>query len=185
MNKKEVIRYFAYLRLYLYNHWFNKIPIKWLRLAISKTYMKIGKNSSVRLHVEILNTTFKRSNITIGDNCLINPYCLLDGRLYSITIGNNVDIARETMIYTLEHDPNDDYHNIKGGPVVIHDHVWICSRVIILPGVIIGRGSVIAAGSVVTKDVPEYCIVGGVPAKVIGKRTSKLLYTIKDNYYWL
>ena len=51
--------------------------------------------------------------------------------------------------------------------VVIEEDVWIGSRVTILMGVTVGRGSTIAAGSVVTKDVPPYSIVGGVPAKVI------------------
>jgi acetyltransferase-like isoleucine patch superfamily enzyme len=185
MKIKPVFKYLAYLRLYLYNHLFNKIPIKFLRLLISKTYMKIGKGTSVRLNVQILNSSPTRSNITIGNNCVINPYCLLDGRMFTIVIGDNVDIARETMIYTLEHDPHDDYHTVKGGPVIINDYVWICSRVIILPGVTIGRGAVVASGSVVTKDVPENAIVGGVPAKVIGKRNSKLLYTLKDKFYWV
>lgn len=58
-------------------------------------------------------------------------------------------------------------------PVYIGDDVWIGDRVIILPGVHVGNGCVIAAGSVVTKDVPRYTVVGGVPAKVIRERFSK------------
>ena len=54
--------------------------------------------------------------------------------------------------------------------VTICDDVWIGARVIILPGVTIGKGSIIAAGAVVTKNVPEYAVVGGVPAKVIKYR---------------
>jgi maltose O-acetyltransferase len=49
---------------------------------------------------------------------------------------------------------------------------------VILPGVTIGKGAVVAAGAVVTKDVPPYAIVGGVPAKVIGERTKDLRYTL-------
>ena len=55
-------------------------------------------------------------------------------------------------------------------PVVIGDDVWIGRRAIIMPGVRIGNGCVIGAGAVVTKDVPPYCVVGGVPAKIIKKR---------------
>ena len=51
--------------------------------------------------------------------------------------------------------------------VIIGDDVWIGTRVIILPGVRVGTGSIIGAGAVVTKDVPDYAIVGGVPAKII------------------
>ncbi|WP_232325882.1 acyltransferase [Spirosoma montaniterrae] len=87
-----------------------------------------------------------------------------------------MDIARGTWIFTLEHDPHSDYHDTKSGDVIIEDHVWVASRVTILPGVRIGRGSVIASGAVVTKDVPPMSIAGGVPAKIIGKRESKLLY---------
>jgi maltose O-acetyltransferase len=94
-------------------------------------------------------------------------------------IGNNVDIAQETNIWTLEHDIHDDYHRDKGGDVIIEDYVWIASRVTILPGVTIGRGAVIAANAVVTKDVPSMAVAGGVPARVIGERKSKLRYTNK------
>ncbi len=55
-------------------------------------------------------------------------------------------------------------------PVTICDDVWIGARVIILPGVTVGKGAIIAAGAVVTKDVPEYAIVGGNPARVIKMR---------------
>lgn len=56
-------------------------------------------------------------------------------------------------------------------PVIIGNDVWIGSRVTILPGARIGNGSIVGASAVVSKNVPEYCIVGGVPAKVIKKRT--------------
>ena len=109
----------------------------------------------------------------------INSEVLLDGRGGKIIIGNNVDIAREVNIWTLEHDPNDDYHKTKGGDVIIEDYVWIASRATILPNVKIGRGAVIASGSIVTKDVPPMNIVAGIPAKIIGKRKSSLKYNLK------
>lgn len=95
-------------------------------------------------------------------------------------VGDNVDIAQETNIWTLEHDVNDPSHNVVPGKVVIEDYVWIASRVTILPGVHIGKGAVVASGAVVTKDVPPMSIVGGVPAKVIGQRHNPLHYT--NNY---
>lgn len=55
-------------------------------------------------------------------------------------------------------------------PIVIGDDVWIGTRVIILPDVVVGNHAVIAAGAVVSKDVPEYAVVGGVPAKIIKYR---------------
>jgi maltose O-acetyltransferase len=148
---KVVFKCVSGLHVYVYNHLFNKIPLLCIRLFFSRFYMRIGKGSSLRLGVRILNNYFKRSNITIGNNCVINDDCLLDGREYKIKIGNNVDIARQTIIYTLQHDYNDDYHRTKGGDVIIEDYVWIGSRVIILPGVCIGKGAVCASGAVVTK----------------------------------
>lgn len=134
----------------------------------------IGKDSNILRNVNF----FSPWNIKIGDNCVINSKTLLDGRGGKIIISNNVDIAREVNIWTLEHDPHDDFHRTKGGDVIIEDYVWIASRATILPNVRIGRGAVIASGAIVTKDVPEMAIVGGVPAKVIGTRKSKLKYLL-------
>jgi len=72
-------------------------------------------------------------------------------------------------------------HNFEGGGIIrdqgvtrsfvrIEDDCWIASNAVILAGVTIGKGSVVAAGSVVTKDVPAYSVVGGVPARVIKSR---------------
>lgn len=65
---------------------------------------------------------------------------------------------------------NEESEATSKGNIYIEDDVWIGFRTTILSGVQIGRGAVIAAGSVVTKDVPPYAIVGGVPAKIIKYR---------------
>lgn len=93
-----------------------------------------------------------------------------------VTIGKNVMMGPNVAIITENHrfDRMDvpireqGYYDRK--PVVINDDVWIGMRVIILPGVTVGKGAILAAGAVVTKDVPEYAIVGGNPAKVIKYR---------------
>ena len=95
---------------------------------------------------------------------------MFDSRGGTITLGNYVDVAPEVNIWTLEHDLNDPNFATKQGDVVIEDYAWVCNRAIILPGVRIGQGAVVAAGAVVTKDVPAWAIVGGVPAKIIGQR---------------
>jgi len=137
-------------------------------------HVKIGANSSILRNVKFLAP----SNLKIGNSCVINSNVLLDGRGGQLIIGNNVDIAREVNIWTLEHDPHSDYHKAVGGNVIIEDYVWIASRATILPNVRIGKGAVIASGAVVTKDVPELTIVGGIPAKTIGRRNSNLKYKL-------
>jgi maltose O-acetyltransferase len=77
------------------------------------------------------------------------------------------------MIYNSEHDLSEADFSAITASVEIGDYVFIGPRAIILPGVTIGKGAVVAAGAVVTKNVPEFAVVGGVPAKVIGERENK------------
>lgn len=94
-----------------------------------------------------------------------------------ISIGNNVTIAADVRFY--EHDlicrmiNNDVTYtgkkmNYFPGEITVGDNTVICARSIILYNVHIGKNSIVAAGSVVTKDVPDYAIVGGNPARIIG-----------------
>ena len=151
-------------------------PLHFIRLFFIKMQLKsIGKQTNFLMGLEIR----KGKNISIGNNCVINKKVLLDGRGGKLIVGNNVDIAQETNIWTLEHDVHDDNHRDSGADVIIEDYVWIASRVTILPGVRIGRGAVVASCVLVNKDVPPMAIVGGVPAKVLGTRKSELKYTLK------
>ncbi len=110
------------------------------------------------------------ASIQIGDNSSIGLNAILDG---GIKIGNSVMMGQNCAILTTNHrfDRLDIPMNEQGcsevRPVVIGDDVWIGMYVIILPGVHIGNGAIVGAGSVVTKDVPDYAIVGGNPAKLI------------------
>lgn len=152
------------------------IPCWAIRWAFVKLSVKhLGKGCFVMRKVNVVNP----QNITIGDSVVINKAVMLDGRGAELIIGDNVDIAQETNIWTLEHDVNDDNHKEVSAKVVIDDHVWIASRVTILPGVHIGRGAVVASGAVVVKNVPPMTIVGGIPAKVIGYRHNSLTYKLR------
>ena len=108
---------------------------------------------------------------------IINKYVVLDGR-GGLTIGSNVDVAQDTFIWTAQHDYNCDYHKYIHGSVVIEDYVWLASRCTLLPGITIGKGAVVASGAVVSRSVEPMRVVGGIPAKVIAERRSKLLYTL-------
>ncbi len=102
------------------------------------------------------------STIKIGDNVLFGPNTSIIGGNHSTHI-----IGKYMADYTLSDKlPGDDQ------PVIIENDVWIGSGSIILKGVTVGRGSIIAAGAVVSKKVPPYAIVGGVPAKILKYRWS-------------
>lgn len=118
--------------------------------------------------------------IKIGAGSIIGLWSTLDGR-EGITIGENVNISSEAALWTLQHDHNSPTFATKGGPIVVGDRAWISFRATILPGVTIGEGAVVAAGAVVTKDVPPFAIVGGIPAKVIGTRNTDLTYNWDAN----
>ena len=163
-------------RLYLYNRYFNRIPFCRVRLSLLRHYITLGAHSNVLMDVEILNTSLNKSQIQIGNYSVVNQRCVLDGRVGKIIIGNMVDIARETNIFTLQHDRNSDFHGTSSGDVIIENFVWIASRATVLPGVRIGRGAVVASNAVVTKDVEPMTVVAGIPARKIGERYSKLRY---------
>lgn len=130
--------------------------------------MKVGKGSVVHMWASF----FDPSAITIGEDTIVGDHVFLDGRA-PLIIGSHTDIASSVMIYNSEHDLETSDFSARVEPVEIGDYVFLGPRVIILPGVKIGKGAVVAAGAVVTKDVPAFAIVGGVPAKVIGERKNK------------
>lgn len=119
--------------------------------------------------------------LVIEDGVNIGPKCLLDARM-GLVIHKSAVIAYEAIIWSLNHDYNDVHFCGKGAPTEIGAYAWICSRSIILPGVKVGEGAVVASGAIVTKDVPPYTIVAGVPAKEIGQREKKVYdYGYKAN----
>lgn len=130
--------------------------------------MKIGRGSTLHMWTNF----FQPKNITIGEDSIIGDHAFLDGRA-SLTIGSHVDIASQVLIYNSEHDLEKEDFSALEAPVEIGNYVFIGPRAIILPGVKIGKGAVVAAGAVVTKDVPDFAVVGGVPARLIGERKNK------------
>jgi acetyltransferase-like isoleucine patch superfamily enzyme len=169
------------LRMYIWNHWITQIPFYCIRHAYF-VYVcggRLGKQSSLLLGVNLKGP----KRIYIGDNTVINSGVLLDGR-GGLHIGNNVDIARDVIIWSLTHDPNSPTHSVVEGEVNIGDNVWIGARSQILASVTIGAGAVIGAGSIVTKDVAPGVIVAGVPAKQIGSRAAIPSYRLNHRPFF-
>jgi acetyltransferase-like isoleucine patch superfamily enzyme len=113
-------------------------------------------------------------DIDIGSHCTVHPFCILYGG-GGLQIGNSVRIAAHTVIIPTNHlfeDPETPIRlqGIRAEGIVIKDDVWIGTGVRVLDGVTIGQGSIIGAGAVVTKDIPDYAIATGVPARITGWR---------------
>lgn len=131
----------------------------------------IGKGSFIMKKNYILSP----NRLTMGNYSHINRGCTIDCR-GNIAIGNSVSISHGVYIMTGSHDHQAKDFIGRFLPITIEDYVWIGVGAVILQGVHIGKGAVICAGAVVTKDVGDYEIVGGVPAKKIGERTQDLDY---------
>lgn len=133
--------------------------------------LEIGSGSSLHMGAWIDG----RGRFRMGCNSVINQNCRLDNRA-GISIGDNVSISADVIILTADHDVQSPDFAGRQRPVVIEDWVFVGTRAMILPGVTLGVGSVVAAGAVVTKDVPQFSIVAGVPARPIGERSRDLRY---------
>ena len=143
------------------------------RMCSKLIFDKCGKNSCAEYGAFISNG----SNIEIGDYSAIGINAYIGGTSDGgkLKIGNYVLMAPEVVILTSNHNSKDInipmcYQGVSKETVVIEDDVWICTRVMIMPGVTIHRGVIAAAGAVVTKDIPPYAVVGGVPARILRMR---------------
>lgn len=180
MNKiRQTIKYFCSGLYYFFFSLVMTIPFELVRCGWLRVNLKrFGKGSFAMTGVEFLSP----QRISIGNRCVINKKTLLDGR-GGITIGNDVDIAREVLIWSCTHDISDINHSTFCKSVTIEDHVWIGARATILPGITIGRGAVIGTSSVVTKDIPPMAVAVGNPAKIIKYRVNELSYNL-DFHPW-
>ena len=176
----NIIRQFLF---YFTNSIINHIPSYWFRNCWYRRILKleIGKGTHILMGCYFYSLGLRRTSghdcLKIGKGCLINRGCVLDGR-GSLTIGDTVSISPRVTILTADHAWNEPDFHYHIAPVVIEDYVWVGTGVIIIPGVTIGKGAVVASGAVVTKDVPPYVLVGGIPAKPITERRKDLNYTL-------
>lgn len=124
-------------------------------------------------HPVILATLKENAKIHLGMDCGLSGATVCCAS--SIEIGTYVGLGANVCIYDTDFHPIDPYerryeeYKTKSRPVIIEDYAWIGGNSIILKGVRIGKGSVVGAGSVVTKDVPDFELHAGNPAKFIRK----------------
>jgi acetyltransferase-like isoleucine patch superfamily enzyme len=146
--------------------------------GLSEDGLKFGKNVSIGKYAMIRPSDYYGRNIgkglVVGDNSNIGAHAYV-GCSGKITIGNNVMISPRVSFYAENHVYSDltrpmKTQGVEKGEISVGDDCWIASNSIILSNVKIGKGVIVAAGSVVNKDIPDYAIVGGVPAKIIKYR---------------
>ena len=135
------------------------------RFILKQRSVKVGKNVNLDRNVDIINW----DNVSIGNNSGLG----MNSRIGSVEIGNNVMMGPDCLLLTRNHNfskieiPMCE-QGYKGDKMIkIGNDVWIGQRVIILPGITVGDHVIIGAGSVVTKDIVDYAIVAGNPAKLI------------------
>jgi acetyltransferase-like isoleucine patch superfamily enzyme len=153
------------------------VPVRKLReAAYRRMGMRLDRRACVHRGLEIRDAR----NVEVGEGSIIGFDCILDGRS-GITIGRHVNVSSGVALWTRQHDHRDPEFGTVGGPISIGDRAWISFRATVLPDLTVGEGAVVAAGAVVTRDVPPYAIVAGVPARVVGARVPQALtYELRD-----
>jgi acetyltransferase-like isoleucine patch superfamily enzyme len=170
----KILGNYPYITFESYNETTIEPSVTIKSFKFNKNFLRI----KLRRNVYINNYVLLQGSgiIEVGENTYIGSYSII-GSNDSVKIGKNVMIAQSVSIRDTDHNfSRMDMPMIQQGivtsPIVISDDVWIGYGAVITKGVTIGNGAIIAANAVVTKDVPPYSKMGGVPAKVIKTRTN-------------
>lgn len=161
---------------------------RWYVRLLAPLYQHRGRGSKIYSSVRMDTPPYRR--FALGRQSVVESFCCINNAVGDViigdytriglhntiigpvTIGSHVNLAQGITVTALNHNFSEasrriDEQGISTGQVVIGDDVWIGANAVVLPNVSIGRHCVVAAGAVVTKDVPDGCIVAGVPAKII------------------
>ena len=144
-----------------------------------KTYLRLRRNGRISLGDEVSTGTevwlvgANDAELSVGDHTTLGSYCVLNGG-HGLKIGNDCILAAFVYINSSDHASARAElirtQRFVGAPIDIGDDVWLGGHVFVGKGVTVGRGSVIGAGAVVVKDIPEYKVAVGNPAKVLKDR---------------
>ena len=138
--------------------------------------IEIGNNFQISANCSLFAEGINGEKIIIKNNVALNFNVMINANNKGyIKIEDNVIIGPNTVLRASNHNYKDTnkpirYQKHTGGKIIINEDVWIGSNCTILPNIVIGKGSVVGAGSVVSKNIPEYSVVAGVPAKIIKSR---------------
>ena len=177
MMRLKVVYREALLRLRLLLYRLKGVDIRcgrgtWLdagmHLDTSKGPIRIG--SWCKIHCMAI-----AGPIDVGDRVLLNLGTDVSGREAKVVIGDDVLVAPRVSIVASSHNYRVRERPIRsqgtsGADIVIGDDVWLCTNVVVLPGVTIGTGAVVGANSVVTRDCEPYGVYVGSPARRVGAR---------------
>ncbi|VXB02754.1 Acetyltransferase [Flavobacterium sp. 9R] len=174
-------------------HWSILIPKQtrprlWIKWFVNPFYHKKGKGAIIRYQTRLDVVPWNKFELgedsTIEDFSAINngvgPVIIGDRTkiglsntiIGPVTVGNDVRLAQNITLSGLNHnyeDVNRPIHiqGVSTAPITIGDGTWIGANVVVLAGVTIGKNCVVAAGSVVTKDIPNYAVAVGNPARIL------------------
>ena len=176
---KNILRYFFLAFYYGFAYWLpnSYLPVvgkicNWIRVrCVHHIFAKCGHIRTINRKVNFHRGVF----VEMGDESGIGADVDIPE---DIIIGNHVMISRNVFILNRNHRydkleiPINDQGFYEAKQTVIEDDVWIGLRCILTPGRTVRKGSIIAMGSVLTKDFPEYSVVGGNPAKLLKTRTN-------------
>lgn len=158
--------------------------------------ISIGERVSIDDDVMLDASGAGEEGISLGDGVIVSRSCVIQGKTGPVMIGSRADIGCNCIFSSVSgieigpstliaghcyigggryrsdrlEIPMMDQGMYSEGPVILGEDVWLGAGVIVLDGVRIGKGSIVGAGSVVTREIPEYSIAVGVPARVIGSR---------------
>ena len=161
---------------------------RWYIRLLAPLYQQRGRGSKIYSSVRMDTPPYRR--FALGRGSVVESFCCINNAVGDViigehtriglhntiigpvTIGSHVNLAQGITVTALNHNFSEtgkriDEQGVSTQPVVIGDDVWVGTNAVILPGVTVGCHSVVAAGAVVTKDVPDGCVVAGVPAKII------------------
>lgn len=165
------------------NYLISHIPSHTVRRAWYQRVLGwyIGPHAAILMgqHIQFVRLRHTGSRVSIGTDTAIDHGCLLS-ITGGLVIGDHVRVSPGVWLITSSHDIHDSRFGKTYRPIVIDDYAWIGPRATILSGVTIGRGAIVQAGAVVTQDVEPECVVGGIPARVMGRREVKeLSYSLR------